>query len=94
MRLARDVLPLTEFRDHLTERISQVQREGRPLVVTRNGRPAAVVLSAEAYDRLRHESFVRGKIATALTDLAEGRTVPHADVMRRARARLKAVRRA
>ncbi|MEK6606705.1 MAG: type II toxin-antitoxin system Phd/YefM family antitoxin [Myxococcota bacterium] len=89
MRLSHDVLSLTDFRDHLTARIDQVQKEGRPLVVTRNGRAAAVVLSAEAYDRLRYESYVRAKAAAGLADLAAGRTASHAQVLHRARAKLE-----
>lgn len=84
-RVSRDVLSLTHFRDHLAARLSEVERDGGPLIITRNGRAAAVVLSPEAYDRLRYHAFVRAKIASGLADVAEGNTLDHANVMRRAK---------
>ena len=86
-RLSRDVLSLTDFRDHLTARLSEVERDGGPLVITRNGRAAAVVMSPEVYDRLRYRAFVRAKLAAGLADLAQGNAP--AGVMRRARSLLK-----
>ncbi len=50
---AKDILPLTEHRAHLSENFQQVRETGRPLFITANGRTAAVVLSPESYDALK-----------------------------------------
>ena len=47
-----DIQPLSTHRMHLAAHFRRVQETGRPLFVTSNGRPTAVVLSPDAYDRL------------------------------------------
>lgn len=91
MKISEDILSLTELRANLTERIERLSAGSGQLVVTRNGRPAAVILSPAEYDRLCYESFVRAKVGAALGDVAAGRTVPHDDVLAEVRARLDAV---
>jgi prevent-host-death family protein len=44
-------LPLAEVRANLTQLIDQVVKHDEPILITRNGRPAAVLLSADEYDR-------------------------------------------
>ncbi len=47
-----DTAPLTEIRDNLSEAIDEVTAAGSDLVVTRHGRPVAVVVSYEDYESL------------------------------------------
>ncbi|MCA3005353.1 MAG: type II toxin-antitoxin system Phd/YefM family antitoxin [bacterium] len=52
MNRYEDITNFTEHRQHLREHLSRVRETGRPLYITTNGQPEAVVLSAEAYDAL------------------------------------------
>jgi len=52
MPRSEDITSITEHRRHLRRHLRQVRETGRPLYVTTNGRPGAVVLSPEAYDAL------------------------------------------
>ncbi len=73
-----DIRPLSEHRAHLTQDIQQVQETGRPLFVTRNGKPAAVVLSPEAYDALAEKAELAENLAMidkSLQDIKAGRVV-------------------
>jgi antitoxin YefM len=47
--VAMSVEPLRSVRDHLSEFVDRAEREHERIIVTRNGRPAAVLL---AYDDL------------------------------------------
>jgi len=49
--MARTV-PFTEARAKLTELLDEVNERHEHVVITRNGRPAAVVLSSEEYEAL------------------------------------------
>jgi antitoxin YefM len=49
--IARSV-PFTEARNRLTEILDEVQARHEHVVITRNGRPAAVVLSLDEYESL------------------------------------------
>ncbi|MBI3312560.1 MAG: type II toxin-antitoxin system Phd/YefM family antitoxin [Candidatus Omnitrophica bacterium] len=46
-------LPISEVKTHLPELVSKVEARDEQVVVTRKGKPAAVLLSYEEYSRLR-----------------------------------------
>ncbi|MFQ5629059.1 MAG: type II toxin-antitoxin system Phd/YefM family antitoxin [bacterium] len=59
----QDIIPLTEFRNKLTDKIAGAQKTGCPLVVTQNGRGAVVILSVEVYQQLIDElEFHKGNV--------------------------------
>lgn len=75
------VLPLAEIKAHLSEVVDRVEREHERVVLTRNGRPAAVIMSPEDLEALEDSlellsdpSAVR-EIAVARQDVAAGRVV-------------------
>ena len=43
---------VSQARDHLAEVIEQTRRSGEPVYVTRRGRRVAVIVDADAYDRM------------------------------------------
>ncbi len=45
-------LAVSEARDHLAEVIDQTRRSGEPIYVTRRGRRVAVIVDADAYERV------------------------------------------
>lgn len=66
--MAKTVEPLRSVRDHLSEFVDRAEREHERIVVTRNGRPAAVLL---AYDDLaaREETLDVLSDPAALADI-------------------------
>ncbi len=46
------IVPFTEARARLTELIGEVESKHEHVVITRNGRPAAVLLSTDEYDAI------------------------------------------
>lgn len=46
-------LPISEVKTHLPELVSKVEARDEQVVVTRKGKPAAVLLSYEEYSRLQ-----------------------------------------
>lgn len=47
-----DTLPSSDAKNGFAELIESVARSGKPVLITRNKRPAAVMLSVEEYQRL------------------------------------------
>ncbi|MBX3270784.1 MAG: type II toxin-antitoxin system Phd/YefM family antitoxin [Sandaracinaceae bacterium] len=45
--------PIGEFRSRTAKLIAEMKDEGRTLVITQNGKAAAVVMSPECFDALR-----------------------------------------
>lgn len=62
--------PLRTVRDHLSEMVDRVEREHERIVVTRNGRAAAVLISPQDLAELEETVSVLAD-AQALTDLRE-----------------------
>lgn len=62
--------PLRAVRDHLSELVDRVEREHERVVVTRNGRAAAVLISPEDLAELEETLAVLGD-ARALSDVRE-----------------------
>jgi len=52
MERAMNTAPLTEVRDNLREVVDTVVNTGTEYVITRHGKPVAVVLSYEEYEAL------------------------------------------
>ncbi len=47
------VMPATEVKNRFGQVLSEIRRTGGPIIVQRGGKPVAVILSIESYERLR-----------------------------------------
>ena len=80
LRLAEDIVPIAEFKAHLSEVVRDLRGRGRPMVITQNGKPAAVLLSPEDFDQLTYHSRVVASVHEGLQDLEASRVHSHAEV--------------
>jgi prevent-host-death family protein len=83
-KLSEDLRPLSDLESRATEVIDQARETGRPVVITREGRGVAVVLSVEAFEELQctaGTSELQRAVEDAERDLAEGRWVEHSEVL-------------
>lgn len=71
---AEDIIPIAELKANMSEIVRALDDRPRPLVVTLNGKPAAVVMSPREYDRLSYQSRFIDSVATGLADVQAGRT--------------------
>ena len=76
-----ETLPLAEIKAHLSEIVDRVEREHERAVLTRNGRPAAVIMSPEDLAALEDtlellsDPVALEEIRAARDDIARGRVV-------------------
>jgi antitoxin YefM len=81
-----EALPLAEIKAHLSEIVDRVEREHERVVLTRNGRPAAVIMSpadlAALEDTLEllSDPAALQEIRAARDDIARGRVVSADDL--------------
>jgi prevent-host-death family protein len=87
LQVARDIVPIGELKAHLSERIRELKERRRPLVVTQNGKAAAVLLSPEEFDRLTSQASFVAAVSEGLSDLEAGRVVSDEELTRRVDAR-------
>ena len=71
---AEDIIPIAELKANMSEIVRELDQRPRPLVVTLNGKPAAVVMSPREYDRLSYQSRFIDSVAAGLADVQAGRT--------------------
>mgnify|MGYP001570534180 CR=1 FL=1 len=94
IELMRDVLPMAKFKTRASEMIHRVRQDKRPLVITLNGEPAAVLISPEDYDRRVYAERVREAIHEGLADVKAGRTISDDDLGRWADSRFGQLKKA
>jgi prevent-host-death family protein len=90
MDITKDIQSMTTFRNHSAEFLEHIRETKRPLILTVNGRAAAVLQDAESYQRLLDiaaEASAAEGIRQGLEDLAAGRARPAAEVFAEFRAR-------
>ena len=76
-----ETLPLAEIKAHLSELVDRIESEHERIVLTRNGRPAAVLLSPDDLETLEDtldllsDPTAVEEIRAARKDIAAGRGV-------------------
>jgi prevent-host-death family protein len=81
--ITSDIQSLTTFRRASGDFMKQLKKTKRPVVLTVNGKAAAVVQDAEAYQRLLDiaaSAAAEEGIRQGLDDVAQGRTRPAREV--------------
>ena len=77
--ITRDIQALTTFRNHSAAMLRHLKKTKRPVVLTVNGKAAAVVQDAAAYQRLLDiaaQADVDEGIRQGREDVAKGRVSP------------------
>ena len=89
MDITKDIQPMTTFRNHSAEIMQHLKDTKRPVVLTANGKAAAVVQDAQAYQHLQDlaaQASAAEAIRQGLEDMANGRSRPAREVLDEIRA--------
>lgn len=73
LRVSEDVVPVGQFKAEAKKWLARARETGQPLVITQNGRPAAVMLSPAEYDRLTERERFVADVSAGLDDADAGR---------------------
>lgn len=95
LKLSEDLRPLTDLKVEAGDIVGQVEKTGRPVILTRHGRGVAVILSLAAFEELeaRLESAeLRRALAEGEDDVRAGRLVSHEDIVKKYGGRTRAGR--
>ena len=75
--VAEGIIPLGRFKAQASRLLRGLSSQARPLVITQNGRPAAVLLSPTAFEEIRAQQQDLEAIALGLADAKLGHLVDH-----------------
>ena len=76
LSLTDDVKTVSEVKKNLRAVLEQLRNTGRPVVVTVNGKPDAVLIDVETYERKLKSLNLVGLLAEGEEDIRRGRTRP------------------
>jgi prevent-host-death family protein len=68
-----EIIPITDLRQGAAAALKHAKASSQPVVITQRGRPAAVLLSLEAYERSEHERQLLHLLARGEQEITAGR---------------------
>ncbi len=89
LNVAEDIIPIADFKTHASEYLRNMHRTHRPMVITQNGKPTAVVLTPEDFEALGYREFVKAKIKAGIESAESGPNRSPEEVTRRVKAKLR-----
>ena len=72
LNISTDIIPIGEFKSHMTKWLNTAKDTGHPLIITQNGKPAAVVLSPEEFDNMKYTERFVNSVNQGLSDINSG----------------------
>ena len=73
MKVSTDIKPVSYLKSHAAEILKQINETHRPVVITQNGEPRAVLQDPESYDKMRNAIGLLKLIALGEEDIKHGR---------------------
>jgi len=68
-----DIVPITDLRQDAAAVLARVRKSAQPVVITQRGRAAAVMVSAESYERAESERQILKLLARGEREIAKGK---------------------
>jgi len=81
--ISNDIVPLAEFKAKLSAWIKKLKASKRPLILTQNGKAAAVIILPEEYDKLTYNQNYINSVKNGLADIKNNDLLLHTDVIER-----------
>lgn len=89
INLEQDVKPISEFRANAASLVQQVRHTKRPLVITQQGKSAAVLIDVTEYENLLARLELLEDVEMADTQLNEGLGIQHKVARKKALKKLR-----
>ena len=74
-------IPLSDLKQDASATLKRVRKSKGPLIVTQRGRPAAVMLSVDAYEKSKQEREILKLLALGEREIAVGKGFDLDDVL-------------
>jgi prevent-host-death family protein len=88
MKFSAQVKPISYLKANAAEVIRGLAENRAPLVITQNGEATAVLQDVASYEETQETLALLKILALGNREIAEGKTMPAREAIRRARARL------
>jgi prevent-host-death family protein len=75
LQISEDILPIGKFKTQASQVLRKLHEAQRPIVITQNGKPTAVLITPEEFDRLHERDRFLEAVREGLADSEAGRVV-------------------
>ena len=79
--IEKDLISLSDFRSSYKKYITRLSKERNSIVLTQNGKAAAVLVSPREYDQLTGKNDILNLIASRLQEISNNDSVTNEDEM-------------
>ena len=83
--------PVTVLKTRSAELIRRAKESGRPIVITQNGKAAAVLVDAASYEKQRNTLLLLKMLVQGEEDYRSGRSVKHTSAQSRLKRKLEEI---
>ena len=80
INISKDIVSLSDFKNQAASMLKTIQEENRPLVITQNGKAAAVLVSPSDYDFLTERVRFVDAVQRGLEDVRAGCVIADEDL--------------
>lgn len=88
MRIIEDIRPVTFLKSKTAEVLAQINETHRPLIITQNGEPRAVIQDPESYERMKSAIGLMKLLMQGEEDVRRGRIHGQEEVFTRLKKKL------
>jgi prevent-host-death family protein len=78
--ISQDIVSLSDFKNKASKMLHEIRNSHRPLVITQNGKAAAVLISPPDFDLLTEQARFVDAVQRGLTDVQNGRVLSDEDL--------------
>lgn len=89
MNITSDIKPITYLKAKAADLLKEINETHRPVVITQNGEPKAVLQDPQSYERMRNAIGILKLISIGEEDIRSGKTKSQEEVFDRLEALLK-----
>ncbi len=90
MHISEDIKPITTLKSKAAELLKQINETRRPIIITQNGEPKAVLQDPESYQNMRNAIGILKLISQGEEDVKNGKSKAQEDVFAEIERALKA----
>ena len=83
MNISTDIKSVTYLKSKAADLLKQINETHRPVVITQNGEPRAVMQDPKSYDNMRNAIGILKLLSQAEEDIKNGRSALQKDVFER-----------
>ena len=80
MKISTDIKPVSFLKSKAADMLKQVNETRRPIVITQNGKPKAVLQDPESYENMRNTIGILKLISLGEEDIRNGKSKTQSEI--------------